>query len=66
MNTTVNPRSIEQRNPWGMLRVPVANAMDPAPKREGWEPYFVSVLLNDPVQKVVTYRPVPTVLRSPA
>jgi hypothetical protein len=42
----------------GHLRVPVAKDSDRAPDREGWEAWWVNVNLDDPIQKVVTYRPV--------
>lgn len=55
------PRSEEYIDISGHLRVPVARAWYPwdearAPKREGWEPFFVAIDLSDPIQKVVSYR----------
>ncbi len=38
------------------LHVPVANSLDPAPKREGWKPYFVNIVLTRPTQKVILYQ----------
>jgi hypothetical protein len=40
----------------GRLYVPVADAMSPEPKRPGWRPCFVSVVLSDATQKVIVYR----------
>lgn len=40
----------------GHLKVPVEDRSDPAPEREGWEPFWVSVIMGDPIQKVVSYR----------
>jgi hypothetical protein len=39
-----------------VLRVPVERSIDKAPAREGWEPFFVNVNLDHPVQKVVSYK----------
>lgn len=39
-----------------ILRVPLAHAGDRPPEREGWEPFFVSVNLRSPTQKVVSYK----------
>ena len=50
------PRSEEHISIYGHLKVPVARSTDPAPEREGWEPFFVNVNLDHPIQKVVTYR----------
>lgn len=40
----------------GHLCVPVANWLDKGPVREGWIPFWVNVNLNDPIQKVVSYK----------
>ena len=49
------PRSEEHIDIRGNLCVPVARSIDPAPKREGWTPYWVNIDLSDPIQKVVKY-----------
>lgn len=40
------------------LYVDVPRAIDPAPERLGWKPFFVRVNLDATPQKVVIYRPV--------
>lgn len=39
-----------------ILRVPVANRLDPTPQREGWTPFWVNVNLDRDPQKLVYYR----------
>lgn len=47
---------IEHIDVFGHLRVPVDSSLDRAPKREGWEPYFVSINIKARPQKWFTYR----------
>lgn len=49
-------RSKEHIDKSGRLRVPLAKSTDKAPFRKGWEPFFVNINLDHPVQKVVSYR----------
>lgn len=49
-------RNREQIDSHGHLHVPCENAMAKPPVREGWEPFFVSVVLTDPTPKVVIYK----------
>jgi hypothetical protein len=49
-------QSVEHIDIRGQLKVPVASAMDNAPKRPGWEPFWVTVNLDRDPQKMVTYR----------
>lgn len=51
---------IEHIDVYGHLKVPVMSSWDRAPEREGWEPYFVAVSLNERPQKWFTYRRVTT------
>jgi hypothetical protein len=55
-NMSLIPRSEEHISSFGVLRVPVKRSYDPTPKREGWEPFFVNINLDDPIQKVVSYK----------
>jgi hypothetical protein len=56
-NTVTTTRSKEEIDYRGMLHVPHRSNWDKAKNRPGWEPYWVSVNLDDPIQKVVVYRP---------
>jgi hypothetical protein len=47
---------IEHIDVYGHLTVPVDSSWDRAPGREGWEPYWVTVNLDNRPQKWVTYR----------
>lgn len=40
----------------GHLHVPVMRWIDPAPRREGWEPFFVTVNLSRTPPKQYIYR----------
>lgn len=47
---------IEHIDVIGQLQVPCHSSRDRAPRREGWEPCFVSINLNARPQKWVIYR----------
>jgi hypothetical protein len=50
-------RHVEHIDVSGHLNVPLKSSLDRTPKRDGWEPFFVSVILSDEhTQKVVIYR----------
>lgn len=47
---------IEHIDVFGQLVVPCNSSFDPAPRRDGWVPRFVSVNLGARPQKWITYR----------
>jgi hypothetical protein len=54
---TMAENIVEHVNTHGQLVVPVANSLDPSPKRPGWRPWWVNINLKRDPQKLVYYKP---------
>jgi hypothetical protein len=55
---------IEHLDVIGNLCVPVDSSIEVAPKREGWEPFWVNVNLSRKPQKWILYRKLPAPVAS--